>query len=376
MRLFERKTYRHLNVVTVSSAAVAYNHAALEKLHPNVQICPVLKSNAYGHGLSQVAPIFDSLHPEFLIVDSLYEAYVLYKRKVKTPILIMGYTAPENFTVKHLPFHVAIFDLETARTLNKHQRGCNVHIFIDTGMHREGVCLEELPSFLDALSSMKNLNIVGLCSHFADADNPKDDTFLKKQIEVYKHAYAFLKERGIDPKWRHISASGGTYKVFDPVFTMIRAGIAEYGISPLEKKDKADKRLRLHPALQFETTLAQIKTIHPGEKVGYSCTYTAKTSRRIGLLPAGYYDGVDRRLSNCGYVKIRDTFCPIIGRISMNMTSIDISKVNHPKVGEKVIIYSRNPKDKNSISHAAQTAKTIPYDLLVRIAESVQRRVL
>lgn len=361
-----QRSYIPLNKIEISKDALIYNNNLLQKMHPNSGICPVLKSNAYGHGLKQVAQIFDELNCPFLIVDSLYEAYELHKLHIKTPILILGYTDPRNFSVKPLPFHVAVFDIATARMLNACQKGCNVHLFVDTGMSREGISMNDLPLFLKELSSLKNLNVVGLCSHFADTDNMQSQKFTQQQIKQFKNALSLLQKYGYSPQWRHISASAGAYTINDPTFNMIRAGLAWYGIG----------HISLKPVLQFTSTLAQIKRIKKGEKIGYNCTYTAKKDMIIGLLPAGYYEGVDRRLSNKGSVKMRNVACPIIGRVSMNMTTIDITDLPHPQIGETVVIYSSNPQDLNSIAQASQTAETIPYDLLVHLAHTVKREVV
>lgn len=373
--LFAKK-YHHLNKISIDRSALEHNFQAFQSFHPEAKISPVLKSNAYGHGLKTVAPIFDELNPAFLVVDSLYEAYELAKLKVRSQILILGYTHPENFAVKQLPFHVTVFDLEVARSLNNHQKNCNVHLFIDTGMSREGVPLSELAAFVKELKKLTNLKIVGLASHFADADNAKDSSFTERQVANYKKGLAILKAEGIAPQYRHISASGGAFKITDDTFNMVRVGLGSYGINPLEKRDAAYAQLSLKPALRFTSTLAQIKTISKGEKIGYNGTFTTAKNTKVGLLPLGYYEGIDRRLSNNGLVTIHGVVCPILGRVSMNMTTVDISKVPAAKVGDEVVIYSDNPADVNSISAAAEQAGTIPYELLVQLAESVKREVV
>ena len=352
----------------ISQQALINNHQFLKQLQPHAQIAPVLKSNAYGHGLTTVAPIFDQLKPPFLIVDSLYEAYELYKQNIKTPILIIGYTDPRNYAVKPLPFHYSIFDLETAQSLNKHQPGCNVHIFVDTGMNREGVKLKDLPNFINKLQKLNKIKIEGLASHFADADNPIDSSFTKKQLKNYHQALQILNDQGINPQWKHISSSAGTFINKDKTFNLVRAGLISYGISPFDKNIK-----QLQPALTFQTTLIQIKTLQKDDLVSYNLTYKATKDMTIGILPAGYYEGVDRRLSNKGVVKIRDKYCPIIGRVCMNLTVVDISQINNPNIGEKVEIYSPDMTAKNSVFQLAKTAHTIPYKLLTGLADSVHR---
>ncbi len=371
-----RRSYHHLNKILVSRSALIHNHQELQRLHPEAKIVPVLKSNAYGHGLKTVAPIFDALLPEFLVVDSLYEAYELSKLKVKSPILILGYTHPDNFSVKNISFHITIFDLEMAKALNAFQKKCKVHVFVDTGMSREGVRLNDLPSFIEEVKKLKNLQVVGLVSHLADADNPTDDSATKKQLANYKKALRILERAGIFPKYRHISASGGAFKITDDTFNIIRAGLASYGIHPLASDDAARTQLSLQPALRFVSTLVQIKTISKGDKIGYNGTFTAKKPMKIGLLPLGYYEGVDRRLSNKGSVTVDGVVCPILGRVSMNMTTIDLSYVKNPKVGDEVCIYSDANHEVNSLASAAKTADTIPYELLVHLAGTVRREIV
>lgn len=375
MNLPFRKSYYHLNTIYISRKNLVHNHQALQQLQPQAKICPVLKSNAYGHGLTTVAPMFDKLDCPYLIVDSLYEAYELYKLKVKTPILILGYTSPKNYSVKKLPFHFTVFDLKTAQMLNKYQPGCSVHIFVDTGMHREGVSLEKLPQFVKEVKKLDNINITGLCSHLADADNPRSQKHTNFQVEQFHTALEILQTNDINPQWKHISASAGVFKIEDPIFTMIRAGLASYGIHPLGLQDEKFSTTTFRPILEFCTTIAQIKKIKKGGKVGYNCTFTAKKDMTVAVLPAGYNDGIDRQLSNKGLVKIGKHFCPILGRVSMNITSVDITSLSNAKVGDKVIIFSQNNDDKNSITNSAKMAHTIPYELLVHFPESTKRKV-
>lgn len=371
----KRRTYHTLNTIYIDKLALKHNHAVLSKYHPEAKVCPVLKSNAYGHGLTVAGKVFDTLNAPFLVVDSLYEAYELYKEHVKTPILIMGYTNPKNFKTKKLPFTYVVYDLALARTLNQYQPGAYVHLFVDTGMSREGIPIDIFRRFIREMKKLKNLKITGLASHLADADNPRALKSVEDQVTVFKAARKILQEEGIEVEWRHISASGGAFKVKDKAFNMIRAGLASYGINPLEKSDAFYKRLTLRPALSFTSTLVEVKRVKIGSKIGYNGTYTAQKDMTIGIIPAGYYEGVHRGLSNAGVVRIGRVYCPIIGRVSMNIATIDISGLTRPKVGDEVLVYSDIEGDRNTVFNSAEAANTIPYELLVHIAESVKRRL-
>ena len=254
----------------------------------------------------------------------------------------MGYTNPENLKIKKLLFSFAVFDLQTVEILNKYQPGCAVHIFVDTGMSREGVTLEDLPDFLKTLKKL-NVKVDGLMSHLAGGMD-------KLQIQRFHQAQKLVQKYGFSPKWIHLGTSGN----------MARVGLKLY----LQK-----------PILKFISHLAQVKKIKKSERVGYDRTYKAKKDTIIGIIPAGYYDGVNRGLSNKGFVKIKNIFCPIIGRVSMNMTTVDLSKT-YAKIGDEVIIYSDNPQNKNSVENAAKICKKIPYEILVNLAESTKRIIV
>ena len=371
---FFRKSYLTLNKIEVSRDNLIQNYRYLASLDKRVKIAPVVKSNGYGHGIVNVAKILDNISFPFFCVDSLFEAYELQNANITSPILIMGYTNPENFRIKKLPFSFAIFDLETAKVLDEFQPDCKVHIFVDTGMHREGVPIKDLPKFLEEIKKLPNIKVKGLMSHLASSEGSKDPLFLA-QIKEYKKAKEILEKYKVSPKWFHISATGAiinpaTRPIIASVSNLARAGLALYGYS----SSIFDKNLK--PALTLTTKIAQIKQLNKGEKIGYDGTYTAKKDIVIGVLPIGYYDGVDRRLSNKGVFLIDGVECPILGRISMNINIIDLSKVKNPKVGQEVVVYSGNPEDINSLESCAKVCNAIPYELLVNLTETTRRVVV
>lgn len=369
LSFFKRK-YHPLNTVEVSAQALRANYQYLSKLSPDVQIAPVLKSNAYGHDLQIVGKILDDVGAPFFCVDSLYEAYELLKINIQTPILIMGYVNPENLQTKKLPFSYAVYDEEQLTAISQYQQIVSIHIFVDTGMHREGIQLSDLPEFLSFLKEFPQIHVDGLMSHFSAGENK---IVTKKQLKNFEIAKDLVKVAGFRPQWFHIAASSGLLHHVDyndNIGNMARCGIALYGID-LEGKNKY-----LQPALTLTTTLNQIKELKKGETVGYDQTFTAKKNMMIGILAMGYFDGIDRRLSNTGSVLIDNIVCPIVGRVSMNLTTIDISDVKDAQVGNKVIVYSHRLVDNNSVLHAANSAKTIPYDLIVHIPESTKRIVV
>jgi alanine racemase len=368
---FLKKDYQPLNRIEISESALLHNYHYLSHLS-DLKVSPVFKSNAYGHGLQFVAKIFDKVGAQFFCVDSLYEAYELLKIGIKTHILIMGYTNPENFKVKKLPFSFAVYDKETLEALHKYQPHAGIHVFVDTGMNREGIRIDELEEFLECASQFKGIKIEGLMSHFG-ASGKYNDKLTQQQVENFGAAQKKLKKFGFNPQWIHHGNSSAilhSNKYKNKLGNIVRAGIDIYGIDP-EGKD-----MKLQPALRVITTLNQVKSLKKGESVGYDFTYKAKKNLTIGILPYGYYDGLDKRLSNNGVVTIEGIACPIIGRISMNIATIDISNVPNPHVGQEVVVYSNKRADSNSVYNAAMNVGTIPYDLLVHLASSTKRIVV
>lgn len=365
-KLFHRD-YQYLNTIELSRQNLLSNYHYLNTLNPKLKIAPVLKSNAYGHGLVETAQILDRCKAPFFCVDSLHEAYRLQKAGIKTPILIMGYINPANLKIKKLPFSYAIYNLEVAEVLNKYQPEAAVHIKVDTGMHRLGVPLTELEQFITQVQQLPNLNIEGFMSHFASAKSIQDPLF-KKQAQNYKKALQIVKKSGLNPKWRHISATEAllnpnTRQVISQFTNLARAGKSLYGYA-VHTKD-----VHLQPVLTLKTHIAQIKTLQPGNTVGYDGAFTAKKRMTIAILPIGYNDGVDRRLSNRGMMKVNGIGCPIIGKVSMNITTIDISQVLNPMINQEVVVT-------DNISAWAVICDTITHEILIHLDANIKRIIV
>lgn len=367
----------HVNRVYLSQQALIHNHTELQRLHPNASICPVLKSNAYGHGLHRFASMCRKLNVPYFITNSLEEAVETHRIVPAQKILVMGYVPPESFMHAHYDFDFAIFDTQVAEAMHMTGKTYNVHVFVDTGMHREGVLLSKLAPFLSQLRAYSNIHVIGLCSHLADADNPTTRKHANSQLTNYQDALKiFYTIFGHEPKWRHVQASAGSITTDDKSFNLIRGGLAHYGIHPLAENDPHYATVRLKPVLELWSTIVQTKHIREGDCIGYNCTFTAKQSMYIGLLPLGYYEGVDRRLSNNGIIRINNKYAPIIGRVSMNMTVVDLTHLPEVNTGQDVIIYSANHNHNNSLYKSALRAGTIPYELLVHIPDAVERIVI
>lgn len=361
--------YFPLNRIEISKSALKNNFLFLSSINKNARIAPVLKSNAYGHGIGLIAKELDTYHLPFFCVDSLYEAYELLKIGTETSILVMGSFDPNSLRTKRLPFSFAVFTKEQLISINKYQPQAKIHVFVDTGMHREGVLVNELKDFLSFIKSETDLAVEGLMSHLAMSENPQDKN-IQKQIKMFKEAQEITKFLKFAPKWIHWANSSGilnsnTYG--DTLGNISRTGLALYGIDPAGKNDN------LKPLLKLITHIVEIKEIPKNDFIGYNFAFKSKKKMKIAVLPLGYHDGVDRRLSNLGYVQINKRYCPIVGNVSMNITTIDVSDIKNAHLGQEVLVYSDNAADKNSIKNAAKLEKTIPYELLVHLDSSIKR---
>lgn len=345
--------------------ALKHNLHVYQKLCPQQAVCPVLKSNAYGHGLTLVAKALDDEHVPFFIVDSLYEAYELKKARIKTPILIIGASHPENLRGRRFPFHFAVFNKETAELFAKMK--VPVHVKIETGFSRMGFSLEQLKENLPLFQKV-GLNIEGVYTHFADADNPDSTAKTDEQVQRFEEAVTLIEVAGFKPKWIHCSNSAGALKVKNSKFNMVRLGISLYGMPMFEDFKE------LKPAMELESTLVAINELKEGETVGYAGTFTAPRTMRIGVVPVGYYEALPRSLSNKGFVEVNGSMCPVVGRVCMNMCMVDLSPAE-AKLYDPVIVYSRHTEQKNSVMEQSKAADMIPYELLVHISESVARRI-
>jgi alanine racemase len=366
--MFWKRTYQTLNLIQIDKEALINNVRLYQSLLPGTAICPVLKSNAYGHGLVNVAQTLDKMDLDFFIIDSLYEAFQLKKAKVTTPLLILGYTRPKNIKKRHR-FHFTAFDEASLKLHAKLKHP--IHLEVDTGMSRMGFKLKDLKSALD-LAKKHKANLVGLFSHFATADDSNTEE-LKKQESVFKEAIELVHSEGFHPRWIHLGNSAGSIKSAMKELNMARLGISLYGVNPMSESDPYSKKLsELKPAMEVTSCLISVRELNAGEKISYGYTYEAKKMMTIGVIPFGYYEGLPRSLSNEGRVEVNGSSCPIVGRVCMNHTMIDITGTEAQQ-GDEVKIYTKYSDHDCSIIKQSKKAGTIPYELMVRLSESVRR---
>lgn len=359
--------YEPLIEIRVSKDAIVHNLKTFQKIS---LVAPVLKSNAYGHGLVQLARIVDKEDIPFTCVDSYFEALILRNEGIRSPLLIIGYTPSKNILGSRLPDTAfGIIGMEELRELS--QRAKNpvvIHLKLDTGMHRHGIALDEIDEALQLIRANQNIMLAGIYSHLADADTANSE-HAASQLRTWNDLVPRFRREFPSTRYFHVAATSGIFYADKLDANILRLGIGLYGINV------SLATLNLKPALEMVTRITSVRELKEGESVGYNATFTAPKGMRIATIPTGYLEGVDRRLSNKGTVLVRGAACAIVGRVSMNITSFDISHLPDVRVGEPVTVISRDPSNQNSVENIARECGTIPYDILVRIPAHLRRVV-
>lgn len=363
--------HRPLVEVGIKKANLLHNLRTYQAAYPNVRIAPVLKSNAYGHDLGLTARLLDREDIAFFMVDSLYEARRLRAAGVRSRIVVMGYVRPVDPMRSRLrDVDFAVTDLaqlqEIASILTRPAR---FHLKLDTGMHRQGILPAELKEAMRLIKSNENLSLVGLASHLADADG-EDDAFSDAQVETWNEMVREVEAQFPTIEFRHLAATKGVRFAEAGRTNVARVGIGLYGYDTAPHGARA-----VRPVLELRSFIASIREIPEGDHVGYNATYTATRPTKIATVPVGYYEGYDRRLSNQGSMRVRETDVPVAGRISMNMSTIDVTDAEGVSRGDTVTVISRDPAHANSVASLAMRCATIPYELLVHIPPHLRRVV-
>lgn len=370
IRKFEKDFATH-NQIEVSKSALLHNFDLFARLSGK-QVIPVLKGNAYGHGIEQVAAALKDRKFPYIAVDGYFEA--LRVRKVsRQPVLIMGAIKPENFarlTYDHFAF--AVQDEAAIRALGATGKKIAIHLECNTGMNRYGATTGVIEHLTRLILTYPNLRLEGVMSHLADSDGT-DQANVDEAVAKYDHCVETVMEAGAAPALFHLGQTAGSLKETSAYANTMRLGIGLYGINPFAKTHPLHKKLRdLRPALNFISTITKTIDLKKGESVSYNYTFTAPKDMRIGILPAGYYEGVPRALSNTGLVSRGDSYLPIVGRVCMNHTMISLEN-DGTALDDEVAIFSATPKNKNSVDNAANNHGLFNYNLLTALSPDVRR---
>jgi alanine racemase len=354
------------NWVELSRSAIESNARQFQAwLGPITKISGVVKSNAYGHGLLPMATLYEQCdNIASLSVINLYEAVQLRLHGIKKPILVIGYLdADYNLIIKH-GIEVVVYDLSVAKKLNEvgqqHNQKIVVHIKFDSGMSRLGIGASGLDDFINQLNGLPYISIKGIFSHFAES-------YITATTHQQESIFTQATTKGLQT---HISNSHGSLTTLHKNYSFARIGIGLYGYL---QRHSPEMQGMLQPVLSLKTRILQIKHVKAGSYIGYDSTYQASTDMTIAILAIGYTEGLDARLSNCGSIIINDQLAPIIGRICMNLTIVDISLIKNCTVGQVVTILGKEKNLSITAYDWSHITKASAYNHLTKISHSMIR---
>jgi alanine racemase len=383
-----RKTW-----IELSKSALTKNVRAFRRhVGDQTSIMTVVKSNAYGHGLIEVAKVADAEGAHWFGVDNVDEGIALRKAGIKKPILLLGYTLNDRLKdcVDHRLSFV-VYNLETAQAIRRLKlprvpkkpvlgmKAAFVHLKIETGTTRQGVSGDELQKLVRELKKTPGVVIEGASTHFANIEDTTDHTYAANQLRRFEEALTTIASEGIDPPWKHAACSAATVLFPDTYFNLVRLGVSMYGLwSSKETQAIAAQdqlSLKLEPVMTWKTVVAQVKRVEKGTPVSYGLTERVRRDSKLAVLPIGYWDGFDRKLSSIGEVLIRGRRCKIMGRICMNMCVVDVTDVPGVRAEDEVVILGAQKMERISAEDIASKIGTINYELVTRINPMIHRMI-
>ncbi len=363
--------------VEVDLEAIAENVRILTAPLPaNVERLMVLKANGYGHGAVRVAQTALNNGGTWLGVACVGEAITLRQAGITAPILVLGYIPAWQARQAVLyDATAAIYSDSVAEAMSHAARDlgrtAKVHIKVDTGMGRLGLLPEDVLAFVERISSLPALQIEGIFSHFANAD-ADDLSFTYEQLAQFHDVIKALEQHGLRPPLVHIANSAAILRVPESIYDMVRLGIAMYGLPP---SNEVTLPAGVRPALSFKCQVAQVKPLAKGRPVGYGCTWMAQRPSRIAVIPVGYADGFRRGPHNWGEVLIRGQRAPIIGRVCMDQSMVDVTDIPGVTEGDQVVLIGRQGSDEITAQEVADKLGTIHYEVVSEILSRVPRIV-
>ncbi|MFH1347831.1 MAG: alanine racemase [Candidatus Margulisiibacteriota bacterium] len=354
----------------ISLSAIKHNIGEVRKLlKPKVKYMAVVKANAYGHGAVAVSRAAVEAGADFLAVANLLEAMELREAGIVSPILILT-ESPTSVMDEIIQYDLSqtIYSFTEAQALSdearKRNKNARVHVKIDTGMGRVGVRPSEANAFITKISSLTGLDIEGVFTHFAMAEDPQDN-FTQDQFQKFSQVISKVDHIPI----KHSANSAAVLFHPETHLDMVRVGLMMYGLYP---QGNSRRLIDLKPALSFRSRVTYLKRVPAGTPLSYGCTYVAPKETSIATIPVGYADGFSRRLSNRGQVIIRGKRYPVVGRVTMDLTMLDVGNAK-VEVGDEVVLIGEQNGQAISADEVAALEDTISYEVVCGIGKRVPR---
>ncbi len=377
----------HVERVEIGHAALVHNIREFRRIIGRKRLfLAVVKANAYGHGLLETSRIAAAEGVDWLGVNSVDEGAALRDAGIEVPVLVLGY-APlgdlEEAVARDL--RMTVYNRETVKRLaalaRRTHRDVRLHIKVETGTWRQGVVPKDLGTFVRDVQSSPGLVVEGLSSHFANIEDTTKHDYPRLQLDCYRTACRELEAGGLRVPIKHMSCTASTILFQEPDFNLARVGIGLYGLWPsketylssaLEKKEPPD----LKPVLSWKARIAQIKKVPAGAFIGYGCTYRTTRPTVLAVIPVGYYDGYDRRLSNAAHVLVKGRRAPVRGRVAMDFFMADVTDIPGVKLEDEATLLGADGRERIAAEDLAALAGTIGYEILARINPLIPRVVV
>lgn len=361
--------------IEIDKRAAAQNYKVFRSiLKPKTKLMAVVKSNAYGNELIGFSKMQDQFGADAFGVDSITEGLALREAGIVKPILVLGYTIHENVHIaSEKNISITLSNFEALSLLVKEKIPITVHIKIDSGMHRQGFFLKDVKKLADILLKNKHITVEGMYTHFANAKNPSFTADTDKQAMEFKQATDIFEKAGFR-FIKHASATSGALLFPEYHFDMVRIGIGLSGLWPAKEVERAlEKKIKLTPILSWKTVVAETKTIPKGDRIGYNFTETFSHDTGIAICPIGYWHGFPRSLSSIGHALVAGKRARVLGRVSMDMITVDVSDIKNIKIGDEVVLIGKMNKEEITADEFAAYADTSSYEIVTRINPKIQR---
>jgi alanine racemase len=352
-------------------------HATKTAVGTGVSIMAAVKSDAYGHGAVDCAHALEKAGVEWFGVAMPEEGMALRDSGITRPILSLGgfWEGQEDSLVSHRLTPV-VFRLDLLERLSQAARAsaavADYHLKVDTGMGRLGVPYAEVGNFLVEAARFQNVRLDGVMTHLASADRQDHREFTERQISLFEGAVELVRTRGFRPTWIHEANSAGTHAYPHSRGNLVRLGGVLYGLWR-DVTDRSIEPLDWRPVMSLHTRVMLLKTVPAGNPLGYGGTFVTARESRIATLPIGYEDGLRRELSNRGKVIVRGELAPIVGRVSMDLTLVDVTGVAGAAVGDEVVVIGAQCASVITAEDVAAQARTISYEITCGISDRVPR---
>jgi alanine racemase len=368
--------------------AYAHNIRELRRItRPPARLMAVVKANGYGHGAVEVAREALLNGAQYLGVARLNEAIALREAGLEAPILILGYSSPElaPLLIKY-ELTQTVYSLSTASALSEQavRKGekINVHLKVDSGMGRLGLLLESTSGSpdktaiqntvqtIESITRLPGLTVEGIFTHFATADSD-DKSYADLQLQRFMELLNGLQKEGLAPPMKHAANSAAVIDIPDSHLDMVRPGIATYGLHPSDEVNK--HIIDLKPVMTLKGRIIHVKEVAPGFNISYGITFQTKTHTTIATVPVGYADGFNRLLSSRGHMLVHGCRVPIVGRVCMDLTMLDVGGVADVTLEDEVVVFGKQGNEAVTADEIAADLDTINYEVVSTITGRVPR---